>query len=144
MTCLCLGMLPGLCSAASSKYQPGTIMSVKAHEASTGKATTDRLYDISVKVGNMLYVVLYTQPPGTIDPEYRTGLSLLVLVKSHTLRFNDLLGRPQELPILTRRTIPESKEQSEGSPYSLLARGDLPLSLMGREFARDFSNTPAA
>jgi len=133
-----LGFLPSVSEATSSKYQSGTIMSVKAHDASKGEAASDRLYDISVKVGNTIYVVLYNQPPGTINPEYRTGLSLLVLVKGHTLKFNDLLGRPQELPILSQRKIPETNGRSEGSPYSLLARGELPLSKVAENLARGF------
>jgi hypothetical protein len=97
----------------SSKYQHGTIMAVKAHHASEGDAAAARRYDISVKVGNTIYVVLYTQPPGTISPEYRAGLDLPVLVGSTTIKFNDQLGRSRELPILSRRTLPEPKGLSQ-------------------------------
>ena len=94
---------------ASPKYQSGTIMAVRAHHARAGDASSARRYDISVKVGNTIYVVLYTQPRVTINPEYRAGLDLPVLVGSNTIRFNDRLGRSTELPILSRRTIPETR-----------------------------------
>jgi len=90
------------------KYQPGTIMAVKAHEPGPSEKPSTRLFDVTIRVGNTLFVALYTQPPGTIDPEYRTGLTLLVLVGSKTLKFNDMLGRSRELPILSRKTIPDT------------------------------------
>jgi hypothetical protein len=90
---------------ASSKYQSGTILAVKPHHADSSA----RLYDISVRVGNTIYVVLYTQPQGTTSPAYRVGLDLPVLVGPNTIKFNDLLGRPKELPILSRQTIPHTK-----------------------------------
>jgi len=96
----------------SSKYQPGTIMAVEPHRAGAGENAPSRTYDVSVKVDNTIYVVLYTQPPGTISPVYRTGLQLLVSVGRNTIKFNDQLGRSQELPILSRRTIPDTKHQN--------------------------------
>jgi hypothetical protein len=99
--------------SASPRYQPGTIVAVRAHHAGAGDASLVRRYDISVKVGNTIYVVLYTQPRGTINPEYRAGLDLPVLVGSNTVRFNDRLGRSKELPILSRRTIPETRGLTE-------------------------------
>jgi len=92
--------------SSTPKYEAGTVMAVQPHKADANGPQSDRRYDISVQVGNMLYVVLYTQPPGTISPEYRTGLSTPVLVKGNTLRFNDSLGRSRELPIVSRTTVP--------------------------------------
>ena len=94
------------------KYQPGTIMAVKAHEPGPSEKPSTRLFDITIRVTNTLFVVLYTQPAGTIDPEYRTGLNLLVLVGSKTLKFNDMLGHTREVPILSRKTIPETSDRS--------------------------------
>lgn len=112
ITWLGVGLVPGLGQAQPSKYQPGTIIEVKAHEPSAGKAASDNRYDISVKVGNTVYVALYTRPPGRIAPQYRIGLSLLVLIENNTLTFNDRLGRSQKLPILSQKTAPENKYQS--------------------------------
>ena len=96
--------------SSSPKYEAGTVMAVQPHKADVNEPQSDRRYDISVQVGNTLYIVLYTQPPGTISPEYRRGLSTPVLVKGDTLTFNDSLGRSRELPILSRKAVPEARE----------------------------------
>lgn len=96
--------LPAVSQSDLSKYRPGTIMAVEPHHSSSSTDNAgSRKYDISLKVGNTTYVLLYTQPPGTISPEYRTGLELPVLVLSNSIRFNDGLGRSRELPIESRR-----------------------------------------
>jgi len=87
-------------------------MAVTRHDGGSAEKTSARTYDISVKVENTIYVVLYTQPPGTISPQYRTGLELPVLVGRNTIRFNDQLGRSQELPIISRKTISDTKHQT--------------------------------
>jgi hypothetical protein len=87
-------------------------MAVKPHHGSPGQHSSAPRYDISVKVGNTIYVVLYTQPPGTTSPEYRVGLDLPVMVGSNSIKFNDKLGRSRELPILNRLTIPDIKGSS--------------------------------
>ena len=46
--------LPALGQTPSSKYQPGTIMAVSAHQSS-GQANEVTRYDVSVKVGNTTY-----------------------------------------------------------------------------------------
>ena len=86
-------------------------MSVAKHQVRPGDNDTSRAYDVSVKAGNIVYVVLYVQPPGTISPEYRTGLSVLVLVGHDTIKFNDQLGRSHELPILARKTISDTTKE---------------------------------
>ena len=109
---ICGMTIPAMCQSGSSKYQPGTIMAVEAHRAGPGDNASSRIYDVSVKVDNTIYVVLYTQPPGTISPMYRTGLQLLVSVGRNTIKFNDQLGRSQELPILSRKAISATKSQT--------------------------------
>jgi len=95
--------------SGSPTYEAGTIMAVQPHRVGPNEPASVRRYDISVKVGNTLYVVLYDQPSGTISPEYRVGLSLPVLVRGNTMTFNDRrLGRSRELPILSRKIIPET------------------------------------
>lgn len=104
---LWMAVLPALCQSPSGKYQPGTIMEVKEHQ---GKAAADsgaagssvKRFDISVKAGNTVYVVLYTPPPGTYGGQYSQGMNLLVLVGEKTLTFNDVAGRSIEVPILSR------------------------------------------
>lgn len=110
MLILVASSIPAVTQSPSPKYEAGTIMAVEPHRAGPNEPASVRRYDISVKVGSALYVVLYDQPPGTISPEYRVGLSLPVLVRGNTMTFNDRrLGRSRELPILSRRTIPETR-----------------------------------
>jgi hypothetical protein len=94
-------------SQTSSKFQPGTITAVTAHQNAPGEAASNAArYDVSVKVGNTVYVVLYTPPNGAKSVEYSGGMSLLVLVGRNTLTFNSTLSGRTEVPILRRETLP--------------------------------------
>lgn len=106
---LCLLTIPGLCQPAS-KYQIGFITEVKPRQA-TGDGTSDPTsYDVSVKVGDTIYVVLYTQPVGAIPAKYEKGLELLVLVGKNTITYNDILGRSLQVPIVSQRPVTEPKQ----------------------------------
>jgi hypothetical protein len=102
---ICTVALPLVCQASSPKYQTGTITAVRAH-ASQGQDGEVTQYDVSVKVGNTLYVVLYTAHSGSIDPKFTEGTDKLVLVGSDTVTFNDVLGKTAVVPILRRETLP--------------------------------------
>ncbi len=98
----------------SGKWTPGTIMEVKRHQ--TPGKTQDSLsvqWDISVKVGSTTYVVLYTELPGHAGIEYKTGMDLNVLVGPKTLKYNDILGRAGEVPIIATR--PSTRRTSRDS-----------------------------
>ena len=100
--CICLGTFPALCQSAS-KYQVGTITDVKTHQA-VGEASPDVVsYDVSLKVGNTIYLVLYTPPLGMNTVKYSVGRDLLVLVGKRTVTYDDLLGQSFEVPIISRR-----------------------------------------
>jgi hypothetical protein len=84
-------------------------MAVKTHEdtaAAGGPAVTR--FDISVRVENTVYVILYTPPPGTYGAQYTQGMNLLVLVGNKTITFNDVAGRSREMPIVSRTPVPQS------------------------------------
>jgi len=83
---------------SSSKYQVGTITDVKIHQTAPG-ASDAASYDVSVKVGNTIYVVFYTPPLGEETVKYIAGRELLVLVGKTTIRYNDPLGQSREVPI---------------------------------------------
>lgn len=107
-----------MCAAAvcapgqtSSKYQPGTIMVVTPQPNSDSSSSSVKTYDISLKVGNTMYVVLYTPPPGTVGIQYSAGQELLVSVGSKDITYNDMLGNSHKLPILSRKTVPEKSGQ---------------------------------
>ncbi len=60
---VCMAILSALGqSAPSSQYQPGTIMSATVHHNSGEHDTDVTQYDVSVKVGDTTYLVLYTPP----------------------------------------------------------------------------------
>lgn len=91
-----------VCQEPDSKWQVGTIMAVAPHD-SGGQNPAVRQYDVSVKVGKTLYIVLYVPPDGTDTITHRTGIDLLVSVREKTIAFNNLLGKQMEVPILQRK-----------------------------------------
>jgi len=104
---LCAAFAQAIGQVSSSKYQPSTILSVKPHPATDGADSSTTRYDISLRVGNTVYVVLYTPPPGTYGLQYAAGDEILVLVGSKTITYNDILGNSRKAPILSRKAISE-------------------------------------
>ena len=85
------------------------ITEVKPRQA-PGDGTSDPTsYDVSVKVGDTIYVVLYTQPLGEIPAKYETGHEPLVLVGKNTITYNDMLGRSLQVPIESQRPAADPK-----------------------------------
>ncbi|MGA9391094.1 MAG: hypothetical protein WBV69_11665 [Candidatus Sulfotelmatobacter sp.] len=106
---LCLLTFPALCQS-TSKYQIGFITEVKPRQ-STGDGTSDPAsFDVSVKVGDTIYVVLYTQPLGELPAKYATGHELLVLVGKNTITYNDMLGQSLQVPIESQRPATQPKQ----------------------------------
>jgi len=95
-------------SQSKSAYQVGTIMAVAPHKESSASASSPTSYDVSVKVGDTDYVVLYTPPFGEETVKYAAGRDLLVLIGEKTVTFNDALGNSSEIPILSRSTVASS------------------------------------
>lgn len=93
--------------STSSKYQPGLIMSVKQHPELNAATDSPKRYDVAIKVGNTIYSVLYTPPPGTYGFQYSAGQEMLVSVGPKTITFNDMLGRSRAVPIVSRSAAPE-------------------------------------
>ncbi len=93
------------------KWQSGTVTAVAPHAAPEGGDPDRKQYEVSLRVGDTVYVVLYTAPPGSQTVEYRVGTSLQVLVKKDTLTFNDLLGRANTVPVLRRDIVRERSSQ---------------------------------
>ena len=103
-----LTMFPAFGQSAS-KYQVGTITEVKAHQAAGSGASDVASYDVSVKVGETIYVVLYTPPLGEIMVKYAAGRDLLVPVGKNTITYNDILGRLFAVPIESQNTAANLK-----------------------------------
>lgn len=69
---LCLLTLAAL-GESTSKYQIGMITDVKARQVAGDSASDPTSYDISVKVGDTIYVVLYTPPLGELPRSTQQG-----------------------------------------------------------------------
>jgi len=105
---LCLLTFPAFCQS-TSKYQVAIITEVKPRQAAGGDASDLTSYDVSVKVGDTIYVVLYTQPLGELPAKYATGHELLVLVGKNTITYNDMLGRSLQVSIVSQRPVTGAK-----------------------------------
>jgi len=101
---------------AASKYERGTIMSVTPHRESGPSNHSIERFDVDVRVGNVMYTVLFTQRVRTYGIQYRAGLDLFVLIKHKTMTYNDLLGETKKVPIIGRKPVPEQKSNVPPEP----------------------------
>jgi hypothetical protein len=90
----------------SAKYQPGTITAVTRHQNGPSEADDVARYEVSVKVGNTIYVALFTPPDGSNQVEYSAGLERLVSVGTDTLTLPGARTGAVEVPILRQETLP--------------------------------------
>ena len=94
-------------------YQVAIIVGVKPHQAEANDSSGVMSYEVSLKVDDTIYVVLYTPPLGITTVNYAEGLNLLVQVGEKTISYNDLLGQTFEEPILSRKPVgdvPKAKQ----------------------------------
>jgi hypothetical protein len=91
-------------AASMSKYQVGTITAAQCHQAADADARVTSC-EVSVRVGNTAYGVLYAAPVGSDNVRYETGRELLVLVGEDTITYNDMLGNSFQVPILSRAAV---------------------------------------
>ena len=106
---ICISALASFGQTSSAKYQPGTITAVAVHQNAPGEASEDATrYDVSVKIRNVVYVVLYKPLAGDNSVEYFRGMEKLFLVGTNTVTFNGRAGK-LEMPILRREVLPAQK-----------------------------------
>ena len=104
--CICLSSLLAFSqSATRTKYRVATVLAVVPHDSNGSGDSSALTYDVSVKVGNMIYVVLYTPPLAMQNAKYAAGADVLVLVGEKTITYNDISGTSIEVPILSRKSI---------------------------------------
>jgi hypothetical protein len=115
---LSVSSLSAFGQAPTPKYQRGTITAVSAHQNAPSEPASDvARYDVSVKIGNTLYVVLYTPRNGANSVEYSPGIDMLFSVGDDALTFNSKLSGTTEAPILRREILPaESKLDPSKAP----------------------------
>jgi hypothetical protein len=102
--CTCLTALSAYCQSAS-KWQVGTITEVKIHQPEKARSSNDGSYDVSVTVGDTIYVVLYKPAFGEETVKYVVGRELLLFVDKTIIRYNDILGQAHEVPIESQRPV---------------------------------------
>src|ERR1700720_920892 len=100
--CILLTVFPAF-GQSTSKYHVGTITEVRVHQTAGSGASDAASYDVSVKVGDTIYVVLYTPPLGEETVRYSAGRGLLVLVGKNKITYNDILGQSHDVPIESRK-----------------------------------------
>jgi len=113
---VCLTALPTFCQP-TSKWVVGSITDVRIHQTAEPDTFGTVSYDVSVKVGDTVYVVLYTPALGEQTVKYVAGRDLLVLVGKGTIRYNDILGQSHEVPIESQRpagNLTKGKRDSDG------------------------------
>lgn len=86
------------------KYQVGTITAVQPHQAADADSSVAS-YEVSVRVGNTVYVTLYTPLYGMDTVRWAAGRELLVLVGDDIISYSDMLGNSLQVPILSRTTV---------------------------------------
>jgi hypothetical protein len=106
---ICLVTFPVFCQS-TSKYQVGSITEVKVHRIAGAGDAHPVSYDVSVKVGDTVYVVLYTPRFGEHTVKYVVGRDLLVLVGKKTITYNDILGESFEVPIESQKPATTPKQ----------------------------------
>ena len=109
LVCTLLAVFPAF-GQSSSKYQVATITEVKTHQPA-GRGVSDAAsYDVAVKVGDTIYVVLYTPPLGEETVKYAAGRELLVLVGKNKITYNDILGQSHDVPIENQKPAEKTKQ----------------------------------
>ena len=103
MMFVCVERTPG---ESSKAWQSGTVIQVKANGVSTSENNKAKQYDISVQVGKKIYLTKHTMQDGEPDLELYVGMARMVLIDGQTLTFNDLLGQPHSLQIVSSKDAP--------------------------------------
>ncbi len=107
----CALMLIVIATAAmcqsDSGYKAAQLLDVKPHQP----ATTQKSYDLTVKMENTIFIVLYEPPDGSNLIESKTGQDFIAKVDGDIMKVNDLLGQSHSLKILSRKPA-ETKKPS--------------------------------
>ncbi len=90
-----------------AKWQVATIMEAKELPATPGPSSNILRYEVTLRVENTEYVIVYTEPSASKGvPPYRPGQDFVVQIGPEKIKYNDMLGRVHEVPIVRHRNIP--------------------------------------
>ena len=98
--------------AQQAKWQHGIILAVVKHADSQRADPNVTSYDISLRVGETVYVVLYNAPRNSSMVEYRVGGDVVVLVDRTNLTINDIQGNAHTVKILRRESSGDGKSSN--------------------------------
>jgi hypothetical protein len=102
-----MAIFPALGQAPSSKYEVGTILAVTKHQNTPLDIDSTVIrYDLSIKLQNTLYVVLYTPPKSITAVEYAVGLDVLVSIGDNELTILTKFNGVTKAPILRTESLP--------------------------------------
>jgi hypothetical protein len=109
---ICAVAFPAFCESPEN-YEVATIVDVKPHQSGTAASISAvSTYEVSLKVGQTIYLVLYTDTFGTGTVKYVAGREALVHVGTTSITYNDIVGQSHEVPIISRKaatTISQSQ-----------------------------------
>jgi hypothetical protein len=88
-----------------SKWQADTITAVHCDQVADADPSITSC-EVSLKVGNTVYVAVYKPPFGIDNVPFATGRDVEVLIGENTIMFNDLLGNSFQVPILRLTIVP--------------------------------------
>jgi len=103
MLCMILANTPASFQASSPKYQSGTIVAVERHQETANSDVVQ--YDVTVRIQDVEYVVLYTPPNGSNTVEFSVGVDRLFAVVKDALLLS-VRDEQKELPILRTKKLP--------------------------------------
>lgn len=102
---ICVLMLFAIATAAmcqsSSPYKAAQLLDVAAHQP----PTSEKSYDLTVKMENTIFIVYFVPPDGTNLIESKKGQDFVARVDGDTMKVNDLLGQSHSLKILSRKPV---------------------------------------
>ncbi len=112
---LCAVVLSLHCQTPPGKWTVGTMMGFERHSPIPNDSSPEQ-YDVTVRVGNTDFVVLYTQAPGRRGIQYSPGFDAPVLISEKTLTFRNLMGEAIELPILSQKAVAQTEKSMNSTP----------------------------
>ena len=105
-------LLPAVVLAQSSStsltYQPATIIAVNPHPSAGDSNPDDALYEVSIRAGQTVYVVLTPVPSPSGSALYAVGRQVLVRIGEDTITWNDIMGQSYKATILSRTQIDDT------------------------------------
>ena len=105
-------LLPALAlaqvTATPSPYQPATITNVKPLPSPENTNPDDALYEVSIRAGQTVYVILTPVPAPSGTALYAVGRQVLVCIGVDTITWNDIMGQSYKASILSRTHIGET------------------------------------